>query len=64
MESPVLYLVCGLLGGGGAWIISRYAVGLGLMDVPNERSSHEVAIPIPKGGGQPLLCSGSAKCEG
>ncbi len=55
MENSILYIVCGLLGGVGAWLISRYAFRLGLMDVPNERSSHEIAMPIPKGGGIGIL---------
>lgn len=38
-----------LLGFSGAYIISRYALQLGLVDIPNERSSH--FIPTPRGGG-------------
>ena len=57
MQIPVLYIVCILLGGAGAWFISRYAVRFGLMDVPNERSSHEIAMPVPKGGGIGILAA-------
>ncbi len=45
------------LGGAGAWFISRFAVRFGLMDIPNERSSHEIPIPIPKGGGIGILAA-------
>ena len=38
-----------LLGASGAYLISRYAGKLGLIDQPNNRSSHN--IPTPKGGG-------------
>jgi Fuc2NAc and GlcNAc transferase len=38
-----------LLGFSGAWFISRYALPLGLIDLPNERSSHR--LPTPRGGG-------------
>jgi Fuc2NAc and GlcNAc transferase len=33
----------------GTWAVLRYARRTGLLDVPNERSSH--AIPTPRGGG-------------
>ena len=55
MQMPILYISSVILGGAGAWLISRYAVRLGLMDVPNERSSHEVPMPVPKGGGIGIL---------
>jgi len=57
MQMSVLYIASLLLGGVGAWFISRYAVRLGLMDVPNERSSHEIAMPVPKGGGIGILAA-------
>jgi Fuc2NAc and GlcNAc transferase len=38
-----------LLGVLGAFIISKYALAFGLVDLPNERSSHR--IPTPRGGG-------------
>jgi Fuc2NAc and GlcNAc transferase len=42
-----------ILGGIGAYFVSRYANKLGLVDIPNERSSHNK--PIPKGGGLGIL---------
>ena len=53
----VLYIACMFLGGVGAWVISRFAFRLGLMDIPNERSSHEIPIPVPKGGGIGILAA-------
>ncbi len=38
-----------ILGSSGAWFMSRYAYRLGLIDKPNERSSH--SITTPRGGG-------------
>jgi Fuc2NAc and GlcNAc transferase len=49
----MIYVVSSLLGGTGAWWISRYAYVLGLMDKPSKRSSHD--RPTPKGGGFGLL---------
>ncbi len=37
------------LGAVGAWLVSKFAVQFGLMDLPNQRSSH--TNPTPKGGG-------------
>ena len=31
------------------WLVERHAPGLGLMDIPNDRSSH--SRPTPRGGG-------------
>jgi UDP-N-acetylmuramyl pentapeptide phosphotransferase/UDP-N-acetylglucosamine-1-phosphate transferase len=42
-----------LLGMAGAWFIARYACRLGLIDLPNERSSH--ITPTPRGGGIGIL---------
>ena len=42
-----------LLGLAGAWLISRYAYRLGLVDQPNARSSH--SKPTPRGGGVGIL---------
>jgi Fuc2NAc and GlcNAc transferase len=39
----------------GAWFISRYAYRFGLVDVPNDRSSH--ILPTPRGGGIGILAS-------
>jgi len=47
------YLISAILSGGGGWIISRWGIRLSLMDYPNERSSHNTAIP--KGGGIGIL---------
>ena len=47
---PGLALV---IGGGGAWVVSRCACRIGLIDRPNERSSH--STPTPKGGGIGIL---------
>ncbi len=41
------------LGAGGAFFISKYAHRIGLVDVPNGRSSHDQ--PTPRGGGFGLL---------
>jgi len=42
-----------LLAAAGAWVMSRYAFRLGMIDVPNDRSSH--ALPTPRGGGVGIL---------
>jgi len=44
-----LLLVSLILGAAGAWLISRWGFRLGLIDIPNNRSSHD--RPTPKGGG-------------
>lgn len=44
-----------ILSGAGAWFIGKSAPTLGLVDHPNERSSH--AVPIPKGGGIGILAA-------
>ncbi len=41
------------MGGLGAWVVGRYANSIGLIDEPNERSSH--SKPTPKGGGVGIL---------
>jgi UDP-N-acetylmuramyl pentapeptide phosphotransferase/UDP-N-acetylglucosamine-1-phosphate transferase len=43
-----------------AWLVPRYAYGLGLIDKPNERSSHE--RPTPKGGGLGILAAFCLVC--
>ena len=49
-----MYVFLGLfLGGAGAWFMSRYAFSLGIVDFPNNRSSH--SRPTPRGGGIGLL---------
>ena len=57
MKYAIIYIASFALGGAGAWFISRFAVRFGLMDIPNERSSHEIPIPIPKGGGIGILAA-------
>ena len=42
-----------LLGGLGAWTVSIHGPKLGLVDFPNERSSH--SHPVPKGGGMGIF---------
>lgn len=44
-----------LLGIFGAWLVSRHAEWLGLVDDPCERSSH--VLPTPKGGGIGILAA-------
>jgi len=38
-----------ILGAFGAWLVIRFGTSLGLVDIPNSRSSH--TVPTPKGGG-------------
>ncbi len=51
--TAIFYFACFFCGALGAWLIARFAVSLGLVDVPNDRSSHR--MPTPKGGGVGLL---------
>lgn len=55
MDNFVLYSVCIILGGAGAWVVSKFAYKCSLIDIPGDRSSHE--IPIPKGGGIGILAA-------
>lgn len=49
-------LACSLaLGASGAWFMSRYAYRFGLVDIPNDRSSH--SLPTPRGGGIGILAA-------
>ena len=52
-----VYLICSsfILGVTGAWLIARLGNRLGMVDLPNERSSH--VQPIPKGGGVGILAA-------
>jgi Fuc2NAc and GlcNAc transferase len=50
-----LFLFSFLLGCFGAWLIQNCGFKLGIVDVPNERSSHEHVIP--KGGGIGILAA-------
>lgn len=45
-----IYFAIGFL---GAWFMSRFAYGFGLLDIPNDRSSHN--LPTPRGGGIGIL---------
>lgn len=51
----ILYIVSLLLGGTGAWFISRWGKNFQLLDKANSRSSHEGIIP--KGGGIGILAT-------
>jgi len=56
LKTIVLQWLAGfILGGLGAWAVSRSAGRFGLMDTPNERSSH--STPTPRGGGVGLLAA-------
>ena len=58
MSESGFYLLCLLsaaLGGFGAWAIKQAAFRLGLIDLPNPRSSHQ--RPTPKGGGLGILAA-------
>ena len=55
MPDSVLYVVCFISAGLGAWLVSRFGENYGLIDNPGERSSH--GIPVPKGGGIGILAS-------
>jgi len=43
------------LGSFGAWFMSRFAYRFGLLDLPNDRSSHN--LPTPRGGGVGILAA-------
>ena len=51
----MLYLISLLLGGTGAWIVSKCGIKLSLIDKPNLRSSHKTVTP--KGGGIGILAA-------
>src|SRR5690606_691741 len=48
---PAILVLLVAAGGGwlGAWLVRRHALNLGLVQLPNHRSSHQV--PTPTGGG-------------
>lgn len=50
-----IYFLSLLLGVTGAFAVSHFAGKMGLLDCPNERSSH--CIPTPKGGGLGILAA-------
>ncbi|MCD4722740.1 MAG: glycosyltransferase family 4 protein [Desulfobacula sp.] len=53
MDHILIAIIPLILGGGGAWFVSKYGIKLRLIDVPNERSSHTKSVP--KGGGIGIL---------
>jgi UDP-N-acetylmuramyl pentapeptide phosphotransferase/UDP-N-acetylglucosamine-1-phosphate transferase len=53
VDNLILYIICLVLGGAGAWIIVRWGFKLSLFDKPNLRSSHKTVTP--KGGGIGIL---------
>jgi len=55
LENVILYLSSPILGGAGAWVISRWGTTLGLLDKSNHRSSHDGVVP--KGGGVGILAA-------
>jgi Fuc2NAc and GlcNAc transferase len=55
LDNLILYICCTALGGAGAWVIHRIGGKVGLLDISNERSSHEGFIP--KGGGIGVLAA-------
>jgi len=56
MTNKVVLVVGSLvLGAAGAWFMSSFAFRLGLLDLPNERSSH--SLPTPRGGGIGILAA-------
>ena len=57
MKYAMIYIASFVFGGVGAWSVAKYGSRLGLLDIPNERSSHEIPIPIPKGGGIGILAA-------
>lgn len=55
MDNLILYLSSVVLGGAGAWLISRWGTTIDLLDRSNDRSSHEGVVP--KGGGIGILAA-------
>jgi UDP-N-acetylmuramyl pentapeptide phosphotransferase/UDP-N-acetylglucosamine-1-phosphate transferase len=55
MPEPGLFLISIAAGGAGAWLVGHYGEVLGLLDKPNDRSSHSSLIP--KGGGIGILAA-------
>jgi Fuc2NAc and GlcNAc transferase len=55
VESLFVFIGSFVLGGLGAWVISRWGTTLGVLDRANHRSSHEGVIP--KGGGIGILAA-------
>jgi len=55
MEYVIFYLGALVLGGAGAWVISRWGSAIGALDRANHRSSHDGVVP--KGGGIGILAA-------
>lgn len=55
MQNIIVVIISLLLGSLGAWTIKNYGDKIGIIDVPNERSSHSKIVP--KGGGIGILAS-------
>lgn len=51
----IFQIISCILGGSGAWFIKKYGMKVGIIDVPNERSSHKNVVP--KGGGIGILAT-------
>ena len=54
----MLFLTCLILGAAGAWLMTLVPFSKGLLDTPNERSSHRV--PTPRGGGIGIVAAFAA----
>lgn len=59
-ETVALCLLAFAFGASGAWIVARIGRRLGLLDMPNQRSSHQKATP--KGGGVGILIAFVVTC--
>ncbi len=60
MSAAGFYFTSFILGAVGSWMVGRFAGRLGLLDTPNERSSH--GTPIPRGGGIGILAAFLVSC--
>ncbi len=56
----ILYIFSFVMGLAGAWLILKFCDIIGIYDIPNDRSSHEKAIP--KGGGIGILAAFVTAC--
>jgi hypothetical protein len=45
VNHSILYIVSFVLGGAGAWLISRWGRAIGFLDRSNKRSSHDGVVP-------------------
>lgn len=51
----IIIILCTIMGISGAWLICTHGFKLGIVDVPNDRSSHDRIVP--KGGGIGILAA-------